>query len=77
MKALQQAKGIAEMGGVHPALGHRENTDGQKEECNMSVAKRNYLTAAWQGDACTLQEGNIWLEHNVETPGLPVTQSPW
>lgn len=61
---------------VHPAPGHGEKTDGQQEEWKMPVAERNDLTAVWQSDGCTRQEGNIRLEHDVERPGLPVAQSP-
>lgn len=41
----------------------------------MQVAERNDFTAAWLGDAHTRQEGSIWLEHSVETLGLPVIES--
>lgn len=42
----------------------------------MQMAESDF-TAAWLGNAHTWQEGNIWLEHSVETLGLPVMQSSW
>ena len=32
----------------------------------MQMAESDF-TAAWLGNAHTWQEGNIWLEHSVET----------